>query len=39
MRKNDRVCLSRYYPIDYIKENRIYIVRYYNSLFIADGNI
>lgn len=39
MRKSDRVCVSRYYPIDHIKPNRMYIVRYYNSLFIANGNI
>lgn len=39
MRKNDRVCVSRYYPIDHIKPNRMYIVWYCNSLFIANGNI
>lgn len=39
MRKNDRVCVSRYYPIDHIKANRMYIVRYCNSLFIANGNV
>ena len=39
MRKSDRVCVSRYYPIDHIKPNRMYIVRYCNSLFIANGNI
>lgn len=38
-RKNDRVCVSRYYPIDHIKANRMYIVRYSNVLFIANGNI
>lgn len=37
--KNDRVCVSRYYPIDHIKPNRMYIVRYSNLLFIANGNI
>lgn len=39
MRKSDRVCVSRYYPVDRIKANRMYIVRYCNSLFIANGNI
>ena len=39
MRKNDRVCVSRYYPIEKVKANRLYIVRYCNSLFIANGNI
>lgn len=39
MRKSDRVCVSRYYPVDHIKPNRMYIVRYCNSLFIANGNI
>lgn len=39
MRKNDRVCVPRYYPINHIKPNRMYIVRYCNSLFIANGNI
>lgn len=39
MRKSDRVCVSRYYPIYHIKPNRMYIVRYCNSLFIANGNI
>lgn len=39
IRKHDRVCVSRYYPIDHIKPNRMYIVRYCNSLFIANGNI
>lgn len=39
MRKNDRVCVSRYYPVDHIKANRMYIVRFCNSLFIANGNI
>lgn len=39
MGKSDRVCVSRYYPIDHIKPNRMYIVRYCNSLFIANGNI
>lgn len=39
MRKSDRVCVSRYYPIDHIKPNRMYIMRYCNSLFIANGNI
>jgi len=38
-KKNDRVCVSRYYPIEKIKVNRLYIVRYCNSLFIANGNI
>lgn len=38
-RKNDRVCVSRYYPIDRIKANRMYIVRYSSVLFIANGNI
>lgn len=37
--RNDRVCVSRYYPEDHIKPNRMYIVRYCNSLFIANGNI
>lgn len=37
--KNDRVCVSRYYPIANIKPNRMYIVRYCNSLFIANGKI
>ena len=39
IRTRDRVCVSRYYPIDHIKPNRMYIVRYCNSLFIANGNI
>lgn len=39
IRKRDRVCVSRYYPVDHIKANRMYIVRYCNSLFIANGNI
>lgn len=39
MRKNDRVCVSRYYPIDHIKANRMYIVQYDYSMFIANGNI
>lgn len=39
MAMKDRVCVSRYYPIDHIKPNRMYIVRYCNSLFIANGNI
>ena len=38
MRKNDRVCVSRYYPIGHIKANRMYIVQY-DSIFIANGNI
>lgn len=38
-RKNDRVCVSGYYPIEKIKANRMYIVRYGNVLFIANGNI
>lgn len=39
VRKSDRVCVSRYYPIEKIKANRMYIVRWCNSLFIANGNI
>ena len=39
MRKNDRVCVSRYYPVDHIKANRMYIVQYDYSMFIANGNI
>ena len=38
-RKSDRVCVSRYYPIEKLKANRMYIIRYCNSLFIANGNI
>lgn len=38
IRKNDRVCVLRYYPADHIKANRMYIVSNY-SLFIANGNI
>lgn len=38
-RINDRVCVSRYYPVECIKPNRMYIVRYCNSLFISNGNI
>ena len=38
-RKNDRVCVSRYYPIEKIKANRMYIVQYNYSMFIANGNI
>lgn len=38
-RKNDRVCVSRYYPVDHIKANRMYIVQYDYSMFIANGNI
>ena len=38
MRKNDRVCVLRYYPVDRIKANRMYIFNN-NSLFIANGNI
>ncbi len=37
--ENDRVCVSRYYPVEQIKPNRMYIVRYHNVLFIANGNI
>ena len=36
---NDRVCVSRYYPVDHIKPNRLYIVHYNTALFIANGNI
>lgn len=39
IRKSDRVCVSRYYPVDHIKANRMYIVRYSNVMFIANGNI
>ncbi len=39
MRKSDRVCVSRYYPVDHIKANRMYIVQYDYSMFIANGNI
>lgn len=38
-RKNDRVCVSRYYSVDKIKPNRMYIVQYNYSMFIANGNI
>lgn len=38
-RKNDRVCVPGDYPVERIKANRMYIVRYCNSLFIANGKI
>lgn len=39
MEKNSSVCVSRFYPIDYIKPNRLYIIQYNYSMFIANGNI
>lgn len=39
IRERNRVWVSRYYPVDHIKANRMYIVRYSNSLFIGNGNI
>lgn len=39
MGKNNRICVSRYYPVNHIKPNRMYIIQYNHSLFIANGNI
>ena len=39
VRKNDRVCVPRYYPAECIKANRMYIIQYDYSLFVANGNI
>lgn len=37
--KNNRVRVSKYYPVEKIKPNRMYIVQYNYSMFIANGNI